>query len=97
LSESLLGFFFLVILVFFFGGGILILLIFRDQIVHVGFSFSEFHFVHSFSGIPVEESLSSEHCGELFSNSLEHFLNSGGVTHESNSHLQSFGGNITNG
>jgi hypothetical protein len=54
----------------------LILLIFGDQIVHVGFSFSEFHFVHTFSGVPVEESFSSEHSGELFSDSFEHFLNS---------------------
>jgi hypothetical protein len=45
----------------------------------------------------VEESFSSEHGGELFSNSLEHFLDGGGVTHESNSHFQSFGGDITNG
>jgi hypothetical protein len=45
----------------------------------------------------VEESFSSEHSGELFSNSLEHFLDGGGVTHESNGHFQSFGGDITNG
>jgi hypothetical protein len=65
--------------------------------VHVGFSFSEFHFVHSFSGIPVEESFYSEHFGELFSDSLEHFLDGSGVTHEGDSHLQSFGGDITDG
>jgi hypothetical protein len=33
----------------------------------------------------------------LFSDSLEHFLDSGGVTDESNSHLQTLGGNITDG
>ena len=38
---------------FFFGGGILILLIFRNQVVHVGFSLSELHFVHTFTGVPM--------------------------------------------
>jgi hypothetical protein len=45
----------------------------------------------------VEESFSSEHSSELFSDSLEHFLDSGGVTQESDSHFQTFRGNITNG
>jgi len=45
----------------------------------------------------VEESFSSEHSSELFSNSLEHFLDSSGVTQESDGHFQTFGGNITNG
>jgi hypothetical protein len=44
----------------------------------------------------VEESFSSEHGSELFSNTLEHFLNSSGVTEESNSHLESLWWNITN-
>ena len=37
----------------------------------------------------MEESLSSEHAGELFSNSLEHLLDGGGVTKECNCHLES--------
>jgi len=73
------------------------LLIFRDQIVHVGFSFGEFHLVHALSGVPMEEGLSSEHCGELFSDSLEHFLDGGGVTDEGDGHLETLGGDITNG
>merc|ERR1719274_528330 len=36
----------------------------------------------------MEESLSSEHGGELFSDSLEHLLDGGGVTKEGNSHLE---------
>jgi len=82
---------------FFFSSGILVLLIFRDQIVHVRFSFSEFHLVHTFTGVPMEESLSSEHSSELFSNSLEHFLDSSGVTDESNSHLKTLWWDITDG
>jgi hypothetical protein len=72
----------------------LVLLVFRDQIVHVGFSFSEFHFVHAFTSVPVEESLSSEHSSELFRNSLEQFLDGSGVTNESDRHLQSLGRNV---
>jgi len=74
----------------------LILLIFRDEIVHVGFGLGELHLVHTFSGVPMEESLSSEHGGELFSDSLEHFLDSGGVTEEGNSHLESLWWDIAN-
>jgi len=44
----------------------------------------------------VEESFSSEHSGELFSDTFEHFLDSGGVTEEGNGHLQTFWWNITN-
>jgi hypothetical protein len=64
-------------------------LILGNEIVHVGLGFGEFHLVHTFSGVPMEEGLSSEHCCELFSDSLEHFLDSGGVTKESNCHLES--------
>lgn len=45
--------FLLVKFAFFFGSGVLVLLIFRDQIVHVRFCFCKFHFVHSFSSVPV--------------------------------------------
>ena len=45
----------------------------------------------------MEESFSSEHGGELFSDSLEHFLDGGGVTQESHGHLESLGGDVTNG
>jgi len=71
------------------------LLILRNKIVHVRFSFSEFHLVHTFSGIPMEESFSSEHSSELFSDSLEHFLDSSRVTNESNRHLKTFWWDIT--
>jgi hypothetical protein len=45
--------FFFIEFSFFFSGGILILLIFGYEIVHVGFGFGEFHFVHTFSGVPM--------------------------------------------
>ena len=44
----------------------------------------------------MEESLSSEHGGELLSNSLEHLLDGGGVTKEGNSHLESLWWDIAN-
>ena len=55
-------------------GGVLVLLILRDEVVHVGLGFSEFHLVHTLTSVPVEESLSAEHGSELFTNTLEHFL-----------------------
>ena len=82
---------------FFLSGGILILLIFRNQVVHVGFSFGEFHLVHTFSGVPMQESLSSEHSSELFSNSFEHLLDGSGVSDEGHSHLESLGGDVADG
>jgi len=45
----------------------------------------------------MEESLSSEHSGELLSNSLEHLLDGGRVTNEGHGHLESLGGDITDG
>jgi hypothetical protein len=45
----------------------------------------------------MEESLSSEHSSKLFSDSLEHFLDSSRVTNESNRHLKTFWWDITNG
>merc|ERR1712199_97936 len=42
----------------------------------------------------MEEGLSSEHGGELLSDSLEHLLDGGGVTKEGNGHLESLGWDI---
>ena len=78
-------------------GGVLVLLVFRDEIVHVGFGFSEFHFVHTFTGVPVEEGLAAEHGGELFGDALEHFLDAGVVADEGDGHLEALGGNVTDG
>jgi len=44
----------------------------------------------------MEECLSSEHACELFSNSLEHLLDGGGVTEEGNGHLESLWWDIAN-
>ena len=75
-------------------GGVLVLLILRDEVVHVGLGFSEFHLVHALTGVPVEESLSAEHSSELLANTLEHLLDGGGVTEEGNGHLETLGGDI---
>jgi hypothetical protein len=69
--------FLLLELAFLLSGGILVLLILRNEVVHVGFGFSEFHLVHTFTSVPMEESLSAEHSGELFTNTLEHLLDGG--------------------
>jgi hypothetical protein len=91
------GFTFFVHFVFFFSSSVLVLLVFRDQVVHVRFGFSELHFIHTFTSVPMQEGLSSEHSSELFSDSLEHFLDSSGVTNESNSHLKTLRRDIANG
>ena len=44
----------------------------------------------------MEEGLSSEHGGELLTNSLEHLLDGGGVTEEGNGHLESLWWDIAN-
>jgi hypothetical protein len=72
-------------------------LVFRDKVVHVGFSFGEFHFVHTFTGVPVEESFTAEHSSELLSNSLEHLLDGGGVSDESGAHLEALRRDVTDG
>uniref|UniRef100_A0A914KH58 Uncharacterized protein n=1 Tax=Meloidogyne incognita TaxID=6306 RepID=A0A914KH58_MELIC len=40
---------------------ILILLVFRNQVVHVGLGFSEFHLVHTFASVPMKEGFATEH------------------------------------
>merc|ERR1719460_2947321 len=45
----------------------------------------------------MEEGLSSEHGGELFSYSLEHLLDGGGVSEEGNGHLESLWWDIADG
>jgi hypothetical protein len=45
----------------------------------------------------VQESLSSEHSGELFGDSFEEFLDGGGVTNESGSHFEASWWYVANG
>ena len=93
-KTSLFHAFFLVHFSFLFGSGVLVLLVFRNEVVHVRLGFSEFHLVHTLSCVPVEESLSSEHGCELFSNSLEHLLDGSWVSNEGWAHLESLWWNI---
>jgi hypothetical protein len=72
-------------------------LVLGDEVVHVGLSLSEFHLVHTFTGVPVEESLATEHGSELLTDTLEHLLDGGGVSEEGHGHLETLGGDITDG
>ncbi|KVI07279.1 hypothetical protein Ccrd_014291 [Cynara cardunculus var. scolymus] len=67
---------------------ILILLILRHQIIHITLRLRELHLVHSFSGVPMQESLAPKHGRELLANSLKHLLDRGRVSDESRRHLQ---------
>jgi len=88
-------FFFFVVFSFLFGSCILILLIFRNKIIHISFCFCELHFVHSFSGIPMKESLSSKHSSKLFSYSFEHLLDGSRISDKCDGHFKTFWRNIT--
>lgn len=55
----------------------LVLLVFRDEIVHVGFGFGEFHLIHALTSVPMEESLAAEHSSELLRDALEDLLDGG--------------------
>jgi len=96
LVLNLCFFFLLIELTLVLGGGVLVLLVFRNEIVHVALGFSEFHFVHTFTSVPVQESLSSEHSGKLFTDSLEQFLDGGGVTDECGGHFKASWWDIAN-
>merc|ERR1719433_727909 len=84
----------LVKLTLFFGGSILILLVLRHQIIHVALCFCEFHLVHSFPSVPMQESLAAEHGGEELRHALEHFLNSSAVACERDCHFQALRRNV---
>merc|ERR1719272_246415 len=45
----------------------------------------------------MKEGLAAEHSGELLSNTLEHFLDGGGVSEEGNGHLESLWWDVTDG
>ena len=45
-----------------------------NQIVHVGLCLSEFHLVHAFACVPMQESLAPEHGSELLRDPLEQLL-----------------------
>lgn len=74
-------------------GGVLVLLVLGDEIVHVALSLSELHLVHTLTSVPVQESLATEHSSELITDTLEEFLDGGGVSNEGGGHLEATGGN----
>merc|ERR1712070_741042 len=55
----------LVVLALLLGRRVLVLLVLRDEVVHVGLCLGELHFVHTLTGVPVEEGLATEHRCEL--------------------------------
>merc|ERR1712037_743716 len=67
---------------------LLVLLVFRHQVVHVALGLRELHLIHALACVPVEESLPSEHGGELLGNPLEQLLDCRRVSDEGCSHFQ---------
>ncbi|MFS7965165.1 hypothetical protein Hanom_Chr08g00758921 [Helianthus anomalus] len=76
-SLSFITIIFFLILVFtlFICSCILVLLILRNQIVHIALSFRKLHLIHTLTSVPMQESLTPEHSGELLADTSEHFLN----------------------
>merc|ERR1719373_649581 len=93
-ALSILQFTLLVIELLVVHGGLLVLLVLGHEVVHVGLSLGELHLVHALAGVPMEESLSSEHGSELLGDSLEELLDGGGVADEGGGHLETSGGNV---
>merc|ERR1712048_387921 len=86
---------FFVELPLFLSCGILILLVLGDEVVHIAFSFREFHFIHTFTGVPVQKGFAAEHRSEILCNTLAHFLDCCCISKECHCHLQSFGRDVT--
>ena len=97
LRHHVLALTILVKLALLLGSGVLILLVLGDQIVHVGLSLSELHFIHTLTSVPVQESLTTEHGSELLRHTLPDLLDGSGVTNEGGSHLQTLRRDVTNG
>merc|ERR1719167_1608571 len=63
--------------------GILVLLVLRNKVIHVGLCLSEFHLIHTFSCVPMQESLAPKHSSKLFTDTFEELLDSRTVTNKS--------------
>ena len=58
----------------------LVLLVLGHEIVHVGLGLGELHLVHALASVPMQESLTTEHSGELLGDALEQLLDGSAVT-----------------
>ena len=72
------------------------MLVLGDEVVHVGLGLGELHLVHTFSSVPVQKGLATEHRGELLADTLEQFLDGGGVSNECSGHLESAWWDVAN-
>lgn len=79
------------------GRRVLVLLVLGHQVLQVGLGLGELELVHTFAGVPVQESLSPEHGRELIGDSLEQDLDGGRVSDESGRHLKTSRRNVTVG
>lgn len=58
-------------------------------------SITDLHLVHTLLGVPMQEGLPLEHGGELVADTPEELLDGGGVTQESDGHLETTGRDVT--
>merc|ERR1711893_353497 len=79
------------------GGGVLVLLVLGHQVVHVGLGLGELHLVHALASVPMQESLTTEHSGELLGDTLEQLLDGSAVSNEGGRHLETTWRDVTDG
>ena len=63
----------------------------KQHLLYLG----KFHFIHAFSSVPMQESFATEHSCELFTDSLEQFLDGCAVSDEGSWHFKASGWDIT--
>ena len=68
-----------------------------DQIYNDQFHPTNIATNRTFTGVPMQESFSSEHSRELFTDSFEQLLDGSTVANESSRHLETSGRNVTHG
>ena len=76
---------------------ILVLLILGDQVVHVRLGLCELHLIHALAGVPVQESLATEHGCELLREASKDFLNARVVADEGAGHLEAARRDVAHG
>ena len=97
LRRLVLAFTLFLELAFFLSRGVLVLLVLRNKVIHVRLCLRKLHLVHALAGIPVEETLSSEHGRELFRDALKQLLDGCAVADERGRHLETSRWNVADG
>lgn len=86
-----------ILLLLIVSSSILVLLVLGHKIGHVALGLGELHLVHTLAGVPMQESLATEHGRELGADPLEELLDRSAVSDEGRRHLEVPRGNRAQG